>query len=105
MFLKINNIRNSSGKIDYKGLDINRFIAGTQCYPYDCTSCCVASEEQDINNKDVEIITEEQYYQHKSEFEESIKKNNPVSLEEKIKIQEAAILELAQLLSEVTNNG
>ena len=57
--------------IDYKGLDINLFIAGSQLYPNDVSWCAVATTEDltNFSHPDVEIITEEEYLELKAEID------------------------------------
>lgn len=52
----------NSGQIDYKGLDINQFVPGSQVYAYDVTECVIAtSEDYNGENPDVIELTQEEY--------------------------------------------
>ena len=65
--LKIKNIKNISGKVDYKGLDIKKFIPGTQIYMPDLSYCLVGSTDEDIvENEDIVELTEVEYEQEKN---------------------------------------
>ncbi|GIO39291.1 hypothetical protein J41TS12_41520 [Paenibacillus antibioticophila] len=58
--LKIINWITKHGGADYKGLDINLFIPGTQIYLDDV--CYVQTEEIDIpENSEIEVITGAEY--------------------------------------------
>lgn len=51
-----------SGQIDYKGLDIDKFIPGSQVYAHDVTECVIAtSEDYNGENPDVIELTQEEY--------------------------------------------
>lgn len=92
--IKINNLIKSNGEADYKGLDINKFIAGKQLYSSNFiknNTCMVITLEEDIpTHKDVKIVTEEEY----NLFKEEIKQNSPKTEEEILK-ERIASLELA----------
>jgi len=52
----------NSGQIDYKGLDINQFVPGSQVYAYDVTECVIAtSEDWQGDHPDVIELTQEEY--------------------------------------------
>lgn len=60
--LKITNILLPGGVIDYKGLDIEQFVPGSQVYPHDTLFALVATEQEDIpTHPDVIELTEQQY--------------------------------------------
>lgn len=66
--MKFYNIKNilpqpfGSGQIDYKGLDIDKFIPGSQVYAHDVTECVIAtSEDYNGENPDVIELTQEEY--------------------------------------------
>ena len=78
-FIKVMNLFNNQGKADYKGLDLSKIIAGTQLYPIDENVAYVGYEDDEIpQHKDLQIITEEEYLQIKSEIEA----NRPLTPEE-----------------------
>lgn len=61
-YIKINNFWNQFNQPDYKGLDIDKFIAGSQrCNLFITYSVCATNEELTSLLIDVEEITEEQY--------------------------------------------
>lgn len=60
-YLKIINI-NSTGMIDYKTLDIEQFVAGTQVYDLENGVCLVQTSQADFEpHIDVTELTEEEY--------------------------------------------
>lgn len=103
MYIKINNLIQKNGVADYKGLDLNNIVCGTQLYPSDNKAYFVYDMELNaeiISMVDVEVISESQYLEVKNEIE----KESPISLEEEIKqlkeqntILENAILDLANI--------
>lgn len=69
-YIKINNFYNQFGQPDYKGLDINKNIPGSQLYPANATYCIVATnEELSTLPTDVEEITEDQYNTEKANMQ------------------------------------
>lgn len=61
MYLKINNIKTQTGQIDYKGLDIEKFIPGSQVYPQDLRFCLVETLEVTSESEDVVVLSVEEY--------------------------------------------
>ncbi|MFW5436260.1 hypothetical protein [Paenibacillus apiarius] len=61
--LKIVNIMpERGGNCDYKGLDIDKFIPGSQVYPSGTRDCYVITEEENIpEHEDITLITTEEY--------------------------------------------
>jgi len=73
-YLKVLNLKNSFGQIDYKGLDINKFIPGSQVYPNDLGSCLVATNEVlETLPIDVEELIEADYFSQRYIIEDSNK--------------------------------
>lgn len=67
-YIKINNFWNTFNQPDYKGLDISKFVAGSQIC-FDTYSVCATNEELSQLPTDVEEITEEQYLQEKANMQ------------------------------------
>ncbi|PKM75270.1 MAG: hypothetical protein CVU92_02350 [Firmicutes bacterium HGW-Firmicutes-17] len=85
-YVKINNLTDAFGKVDYKGLDINKFIAGSQRYTPDCKICICATEEEGNLPKHVDFleISEGEYVEYRKEIESVMKAEDPVfQLQEK----------------------
>ena len=62
MFLKIENLIDKRGRADYKGLNTNDFIPGTQAYSNDFSTCYVETEETlETIPTDVTELTEQEY--------------------------------------------
>lgn len=60
--VKIINLQNQFGQLDYKGLDISKFIPGSQVYSKDLTECAIATTQEDIPaNPDLIEMTEDEY--------------------------------------------
>lgn len=61
--IKITNVVGErGGNYDYKGLDFELFVPGTQIYPKGTRDFCVITEEENIpEHEDIVRITEEEY--------------------------------------------
>ncbi|BFH15903.1 hypothetical protein WJ0W_003295 [Paenibacillus melissococcoides] len=58
----INVVPERSGNLDYKGLDINLFVAGSQIYPPGTRDCYVITAQVDIpKHEDIHLVTEAEY--------------------------------------------
>ncbi len=88
-YIKIVNINTSMGEIDYKGLDVSKFIGGSQVYSEDLSFVLVATEENiSILHEDVFIFSEEEYIKQRNEIKTKAKQKE-ISLEQKLhEIQE-----------------
>lgn len=71
MFIvKVNNLTQANGKLDYKGLDINKIVGGTQLYPsYDNVAYFFYDGEVNEGG-DIQIITQATYDSHKIRIDE-----------------------------------
>lgn len=94
MFIKITNLIDSHGICNYKGLDIDLFIPGSQVY--DMNIAYIATEEIEIpEHSDIQVLTEEEYVSFTNEI-----KNRPQPptemelLQAKLAQQDAVIEEL-----------
>ena len=68
MYIKVINM-NFNGQIDYKGLNINKFKAGTQVYDFENNVFLVNTNEEVSETEDISIITETEYNAIKLEIE------------------------------------
>lgn len=61
--LKVINVApERGGMYDYKGLDINKIVPGTQVYPYGTRDFYGITEQEDIpEHGDIHLITEAEY--------------------------------------------
>lgn len=76
-YVKINNILGiGGGAVDYKGLDVNKFIAGSQRYDINNNYCIVLTSEDFSEVTDVKVIIKENYEALKTEIESNIKENS-----------------------------
>lgn len=95
-YLKIVNFIEPNGDADYKGLDIQQFVAGSQFYDFDNKVCIIITATDDIPNHE-EIITldESQYNDIKTAIEASSastqEKSELEQLKEQVAAQQAAI--------------
>lgn len=86
--LKINNI-NKHGIMDYKGLDIDLFVAGSQFYyggENNIENCLVKTEEilTDFSHNDVVEIEEKEYWQIIEEYKSEPTQPEPTEEQKKI---------------------
>jgi hypothetical protein len=91
-FIKILNLSNGSGQVDYKGLDINQFIPGSQVYPIDASFCLVATNESlSILPDDVQELQQSDYITQGTDIRNQIINNgtDPIS---QLKAQNAQML-------------
>lgn len=77
-YLRINNLLNKFGQSDYKGLDINQFVPGSQAYASD-NLCCVLATNEDVKTIPADVIELQQsdYDIQKSQLQVGI--NTPSS--------------------------
>lgn len=89
--IKITNlVNNLFKKCDYKGLDIDLFIQGSQVYNMEGDTVCLGTNEEFIpDNPDVAIITEQDYIDFRDAVEKLV-----VTVKDSINILER--LELVQ---------
>lgn len=86
MYIKITNLANAQGQCDYKGLNINQFIAGSQVYDLANNIALIkTSENVTIVNADITILTEADYNTQKQQIETAQKTNQPKSEVEELK--------------------
>lgn len=100
MYIKIKNILQNNGILNYKGLDINKFKAGSHGYDFENDFCIVETFEENIENfSDVEELTYEEYQNILNEIKIKEKKNTDASkdgqLEDEINELKQAIAELS----------
>lgn len=89
-YFKINNLKNMFGQCDYKGLDIDKFVPGSQGYSSDVTYCIIATNEESIiSNTDLLELTEAQYIAEMQIIKNTQQENDPIK---QLQQQNAAIL-------------
>ena len=60
-FIKVKNLRQQTGACDYKGLDIDLIVTGSQLYPSDDNSAYFMYNGEVVNHIDLSIITQDEY--------------------------------------------
>ncbi|MCW3793511.1 hypothetical protein OM416_18105 [Paenibacillus sp. LS1] len=70
VYLKIVNIVSNNGVIDYKGLNIDLFVPGSQVYPLSGNYCLLGTTQEVVVgfHEDVIVLTAEDYESLKNEF-------------------------------------
>lgn len=127
-YYKVEIFINEDGYCDYKGLDIDLIVAGTQVYPHDFKAnniCLMANAENIEGVNDLIQITEKEYNELKgeilaahpnnempSEMERLQQENLELKLAEMAEVQEQhkletqlALTELAEALAGGAYNG
>jgi len=97
MYIKINNLIQKNGVADYKGLDLNLIIPGTQIYPATENTAYFYYNGEKNENADVLGITESEYMAKKSEDESNLS----ISAEEEIKLLKQENLSIKQSMAEL----
>lgn len=88
---KISNLHQADGMCDYKGLNINKFIAGSQVYDLSNNLCLIkTTEESIIQNADITILADQEYNTLKSEIDKN-KANQSASINDRISALEVAM--------------
>ena len=102
-YLKIINFVKENGQCDYKGLDIEKNIPGSQIYPINKNIAVLKYKGDLPNHPDIIEISEEAYLQEKEEYEAEL----PIGENEilKLRLQEAeqAVLELSTIIGGMLN--
>ena len=128
--IKVSNLF-TNGKADYKGLDLDKIVGGTQLYPKDDNVAYFYYEGDVTGNEEITIIDQAMYEEKKQsivdeasntmttekEIEQLKQQNKELSLatleladtvaaqDALLREQQAALLDLANTLAEVTANG
>lgn len=103
MFIKVIGFIGDNGHSDYKGLNIDNFVAGSQVYDFDNKVCIIeTNEDYTGSNPDLQVLTKEEYIeireimamnspagQEKSEVEKLKEEIN--QLNQQMTVQQAAI--------------
>lgn len=105
IFIKVENLTTCFGQCNYRHLDIDQFVAGSQLYSDDMSTFMGATNEEQIEEKDgVTIISQDEYLVFKQAIEENTKTKH-VTLEEQVDRintksleSEQAILELSTII-------
>lgn len=90
MYIKVINM-NFNGQIDYKGLNINKFKAGTQVYDFENNVFLVNTNEEVTTTSDILVITEEEYTHGKEEILSREIPAESADLEERVNTIEATL--------------
>lgn len=98
MFIKINNLIQSTGMADYKTLDTNAIIMGSQIYPLNENVAYVEYNEPFAPHDDLMEVTKEEI----DSAREALKINQSSTIEERLAVQEQRIQEQEQAIMELT---
>lgn len=93
-FVKINNLFGLNGQADYKGMNLNNIIAGTQSYSHDDNSCVLGYSGEVSAHPDLTEVTEQEYRLVKQEFESKRPKSELEILKEEQALMKQALDEL-----------
>ena len=82
VYVKVTNLFNGKmfGEVDYKGLDIQRIIPGTQLNMPEDDVICFEYDGEVPEHVDLQVLTEEEYEQQKQIFSQKLneKVNHPL---------------------------
>lgn len=102
MYLKIINLFDMFGQPDYKGLDINLFVPGSQVYDLKAGICYVKTSEQSVpQNADITVLSEADYIAGTNVIKEAIQTSEQ-TMEQKVQDLQS---QNAQMLFALVNGG
>ena len=102
-YFRIVSILKSDGYIDYKGLDISRFVLGSQVYAYDMSECVIATtEDWQGDHPDVIELTQTEYEVKVGELRATYPEPEP---EVDPKVLQAQIDSLTIAMAEILGGG
>lgn len=101
--LKISNILpQGGGMLDYKGLDINQFVPGSQVYANDTSFVLLKTQQDNIpQHEDIMVISEVDY---QTEIE-MLAANRPKPIEQQIAEQEQRLQLIQAALDDLILGG
>lgn len=94
MFIKIKNLMNPDGNVDYKGLDIQKIVAGSQLYPLGENYCMVEYAGSPVTHRDIIEVSESDHNALKTLMKSNQPKSEMDELKEKQKLMQKAIDDL-----------
>lgn len=102
--IKVNNLIQSNGRADYKGLDLSKIMSGTQLYPSYDNVAYFFYDGDVAEGGDISIVSETAYNEHKARIEEELAKiDTPEKkierLEEENRLLQQSLLELTTYAS------
>jgi hypothetical protein len=105
MYLKIENIKLPNGTADYKGLNIDLFIPGSQVYSNDFNTCLVETSEviSNLINFNVDVIqlpSEARYMEEKEKIEKERPEDPIIALQKENEQLKSLMADLASLVLE-----
>lgn len=97
--VKINNLIKPSGMADYKGIDLEQIVGGSQLYPHDENAAYFFYEGQVTPAGDVSIVSQSVYDGVVSKIQEELDKfvSPEKRIEELEKAQGGLLMEIAML--------
>jgi hypothetical protein len=106
-YLKINNIyQEGETRLDYKTLDIEQFVPGSQVYPIFDNFCLVKTRQDDYPiHPDIEEITEQEYNDLRNFVMSENERLAPPSPESILEQQQQQIDEMTVLLGDLMLGG
>lgn len=98
MFIKINNFIQENGMADYKTLDTNSIIMGSQIYPFNENVAYVEYNEPFVPHDDLMEVRKEEI----DSVQKSLKIDQGPTIEERLAAQEQRIRDQEQAIMELT---
>lgn len=103
-YLKVNNLLNTFGQPDYKGLDISKIVPASPKYPIDLSCCILATTEAEFEHEDILELPESEYLVLKSQIEDE-HQNAVDSFENRLKVMEEEKALMQAALDELILGG
>lgn len=100
-YVKVTNILELDGTVNYKGLDISKFIPGSQVYPDPIEFCLVITTQESLpTHADIVELSEAEYLYEKQAVLDSLPK--PFDAQGEVSKLQTENAELKQAVAELT---
>ncbi|MFY2158505.1 hypothetical protein ACOSZF_23405 [Cytobacillus firmus] len=93
-YIRVENLYSIDGQADYKGLEFNKIVSGTQLYPRNENYCMIGYLGTLVEHPDITVITDTDYQTLRKTLEESTPKSEIEILKEKQELMQKAIDDL-----------
>ncbi|WP_268623899.1 hypothetical protein [Paenibacillus alvei] len=100
--LKISNIYSEyGGDLDYKGLDVEQFVPGSQIYPANEGICYVITNEEEVpEHSDIVMITTDEYEAARDKYVVNpVRPPSPDAMQQQIDALQASVLGLMEQIA------
>lgn len=98
MFIKINNLLTVDGNADYKGLDIQKIVPGSQLYPVGENYCMVEYDGEVLEHQDILKVSKSEHDALKVSMQSNQPKSEMDLLKEENQALNNAVVELYEIV-------